>query len=109
MNNLFFKISHVVIVIVALFCLFFSTHLWIGSDEKYYELKNKSLLLLFLNRFILNLIVTIFLLTISFLISKILGKRLRSGLSLKKVLILETIVLLISSVIMIILKIIFEK
>ena len=109
MKNSFFKISHIVIVIIALFCLYFSTHFWIGSKEQYFELKNKSLLLLFLNRFILNSIVIFFLLLISFLISKILGKRLRLGLSLKKVLILEAIVLLISSVIMIIFKIILEN
>jgi hypothetical protein len=109
MKNSVFKISHVVIIIIALFCLYFCTHFWIGSKEQYFELKNKSLLLLFFNRFILNSIIISFLLIISFLISKILGKRLRLGLSLKKVLILEAIVLLISSVIMIVLKIIFEN
>lgn len=108
MKNSFFKITRIIILILGILSLYFSTHFWIGSREQYYQLKKESLLLLFFNRFLLNTIVIGIFLVISFLFSKILGKNMPLGLSLKRVIRLEALVLFSISIILILIKILFE-
>lgn len=108
MKNSFFKISHTIILIFGIISLYFATHFWIGSKEQYNQLKNESFLLLFLNRFILDSIVVCFFLVILFLFSKVLGRNMRIGLSLTRIIKLEAIILFSISIIFILFKILFE-
>lgn len=105
MKNIFFKIIHTILLILGILAIFFSTYLWIGSEEKYNQLKNDSLFLLFLNWFILNSIVIFLFLSTAILISLILGKNMRSGLSLKQIIKFEALLLFSVSITLILIKI----
>jgi len=53
-SKLPFKILNLLVIVLISVLLNFFSIFWIGSFEQYEELKRKSFLLLFLNRFILN-------------------------------------------------------
>lgn len=99
-----YKVLNLAFIIIATICLNYSTIFWIGSEEQYNELKSKSFLLLFFNRFILNTLVILLVLFVFLIISRILGKNFREGLSLKKNILFDLIILTIISSIMIILR-----
>lgn len=99
-----YKILNLGMLIIATITLNYSTIFWIGSEEQYIELKNKSFLLLFINRFILNAIVIFLILFLFFLISRIIGKKKRKEITIKKIILFDTLILSMISTFMIIIK-----
>jgi nitrogen fixation-related uncharacterized protein len=102
--NSTYKVINVLVVTIIAICLNYSTIFWIGSKEQYDELKAKSFLLLFFNRFILNTFVIVFLLLIFLIISRILGKKIREGLTLKKVFFMDLLILAVISTLFILVR-----
>ena len=98
-----FKITHVVLMLVATVILYYSTSFWIGSQEDYLELKNNSMLNFFTNRFLLNLIVIVVFILFSLIISKVLWRG-KSKFNVLKLLITELAIMLLLSIMFIFFK-----
>lgn len=104
MNKTFLKTADIIIILIAIVVLYFSTSFWIGSYEDYIALKDKSMLSLFANRFLINLIVIIFFLIISFLINTFLFRKTDNRILTKKIVLTKAVILVLVSILMIVFK-----
>lgn len=91
--------------IFTFIAMFFSTILWIGSYEQFEQMRNESILALFINRFIVNLIVIFIGLILNWLALRIIFNDRESKKSFKKNILIEGLVLVGISVVMIVIRI----
>jgi len=103
MKTIFFKAFHVILLVLALITIYYSTSFWMGTMEQFDSMKKESLKF-FGNRFLLNTLVILFYLSIGLIVSRLLGKKNRDGRSLSKVLLIQFVILSIVSIILIFIR-----
>lgn len=100
-NKAIYILINLVSVSLGAYCLFFTSFFSMGSEEQHQELMNTAKTEFFFSRFFLNLIVVGIFIGVSALINFTFRKVVKQKPSFKRILLFETVALLLISIIMI--------
>jgi hypothetical protein len=95
---------NMVLVIMCGYGLFFTSFFWLGTQEEHQALIETSSVFYFIKRFLLNLIFILIAMGLMMLLTRVLGRRVIMDLFVKKILLIDVLVLLSSSAVMIFLS-----
>ena len=100
-SNVIYIVINMILVLMCGYALFFTSFFWIGTQEQHQALIEASSISYFAKRFLLNLVLILAVMGIIMLFTRILGKRIRKDLYVRRVILIDVLVLLCSSAVMI--------
>ena len=103
-NNVIYIGVNMLLVFVCVYALFFTSFFWLGTEEQHRTLLEASSISYFVKRFLLNLILIFFVMGLVMLLTRILGKRITKDLFVRRVILIDILVLISSSAVMIFLS-----
>lgn len=103
-SNVIYIGINMMLVLMCGYALFFTSFFWLGTQEQHRALIEASSLSYFAKRFLLNLILILVVMGLIMLFTRILGRRIAKDLFVRRVILIDALVLLSSSAVMIFLS-----
>lgn len=93
-----YLVLNTILIIVGLTCLFFISFFYLGSKEQHDEAIHLSGWSFFLARFLFNAPLILLCMGLLLLLTRIAGKRISTGLSIKRILLIDALILIVGSI-----------